>query len=142
MTTRAAWVASACHRVAFGPADVAFQPGQPGPLGVAALTSQFSTPFFYNPAGGNLLMDGRMFDGLIVPGVTFDASSLSTDQTSVLIASDRDSLTGGTGTIGLITGFSITPGVPEPSSIVLLIAAVIVFSLFGRRKNKQQKRKE
>ena len=81
-------------------------------------------------------MDVRMNRGFGGGGgapIEYDASTLPTDTSSAVIVSDRDSLTGTTGTFGLITGFRITPGVPEPSSVVLLIAAVAVFSLFGLR---------
>ncbi|HWX16586.1 MAG TPA: PEP-CTERM sorting domain-containing protein [Chthoniobacterales bacterium] len=75
-----------------------------------------TTPFFYNPANGNLLMDVRNFGG----GSTtfFDAAFTTGDGSSRVFNSDVNSGTGSTDTEALITGFTI---VPEPGSAALLL---------------------
>ena len=95
-----------------------------------------TTPFFYDPSMGNLLMEVRNFGG----GQTsfFDATSsfaffdgVSRVTTSTIgnanstVADNRDSL-------GLVTGFTI---VPEPASAVLLFAGGgMLLAWFGRRR--------
>jgi hypothetical protein len=83
-----------------------------------------TTPFFYDPAAGNLLLDVRNFGG----GTTteFDAQEapfnplLSELRVYSLPNSTNgvDSATGGYDDIGLVTQFTITPA-PEPGTMVL-----------------------
>jgi hypothetical protein len=76
-----------------------------------------TTPFLYNPALGNLLLDVRNFGG----GTTtfFDAVFTTGDGVSRVYNQDVNSATGSTDTEGLVTGFVI---VPEPSSAAMLLA--------------------
>jgi len=76
-----------------------------------------TTPFLYNPALGNLLLDVRNFGG----GSTtvFDAVSPLGDGVSRVTNTDVNSGTGTPDSAGLVTGFII---VPEPGSAALLLA--------------------
>ncbi|MEO7317424.1 MAG: hypothetical protein ABIZ56_00385 [Chthoniobacteraceae bacterium] len=79
-----------------------------------------TTPFFYNPAFGNLLMDVRNFGGGITDN--FDAVSASGDGVSrvTTMASGVNSTTADlTDSLGLVTAFTVVP-VPEPSIFVML----------------------
>jgi hypothetical protein len=91
-------------------------------------------------------MDVRMFTGFGLSGggeaITYDASDLSSDSSSSVVAGDRSDLMGIRTTEGLITGFRITP-VPAPSVTALALAALITVFLFGlRQKHKPTTRKE
>jgi hypothetical protein len=92
----------------------------------------FETPYFYNPAGGNLLVDFRIYSGLGY-GITFppfpppppppsailDAFNIVGDSVSSVYAHGAVMPTVGVpSSLGLATAFSITP-VPEPSSVLL-----------------------
>jgi len=91
------------------------------------------TPFLYNPANGNLLMDVRNFSG----GTTtfFDAvntpgggtvSRLYTDQTG----SVNSATANGSGPQGLVTEFL---SIPEPASIALLLSGGLALAAFAQR---------
>jgi hypothetical protein len=75
-----------------------------------------TTPFFYNPALGNLLLDVRNFGG----GSTtvFDAVFTTGDGVSRLFNQNVNDPTGSTDSLGLVTGFNI---VPEPGTAALLL---------------------
>ncbi|MHC4668825.1 MAG: PEP-CTERM sorting domain-containing protein [Planctomycetota bacterium] len=81
----------------------------------------FTTPFLYDPAGGNLLVDvvnptptvTRVFDAHWDPGDSISRAMAFT--ASAPVAQQIDSF-------GLITNFISTP-VPEPSLAVLVLAA-------------------
>ena len=75
-----------------------------------------TTPFHYNPANGNLLMDVRNFGG----GTTtfFDAAFTTGDGSSRVYSTDVNSPTGSADTEALITGFVI---VPEPNTAAMLL---------------------
>jgi hypothetical protein len=75
-----------------------------------------TTPFFYNPANGNLLLDVRNFGG----GSTtfFDAVFQVGDGVSRVYSQNVNDATGTPDSIGLVTGFVI---VPEPGSAALLL---------------------
>jgi hypothetical protein len=86
--------------------------------GPGLIPVRLSTPFFYDPRLGNLLLDVRDFQGTSNVFVgPFDAESTTGDSiSSVSSAFDEDSVTavsGTTSTIGLYTQFVI--GVPELS---------------------------
>ena len=76
-----------------------------------------TTPFLYNPALGNLLLDVRNFGG----GSTtfFDAVATTGDGVSRVYNQNVNGTTGSTDTSGLVTGFVI---VPEPGTAALLLA--------------------
>jgi hypothetical protein len=93
-----------------------------------------TTPFFYNPALGNLLLDVRNFGG----GSTtqFDAVATTGDGVSRVFNGDVNSGTGTTDTLGLVTGFVI---VPEPSSVAMLLAGGgMLLAWFGGCRRRQR----
>jgi len=75
-----------------------------------------TTPFHYDPAHGNLLMDVRNFGG----GTTtfFDSVVTFGDGVSRVFNTNVNGTTGTTDTSGLVTGFTI---VPEPNSAAMLL---------------------
>jgi hypothetical protein len=97
-----------------------------------------TTPFLYNPASGNLLLDVRNFSGLPSGAAGgFDSQSTLGDPISrVFSDSTTNSVgdaTGAADTEGLVTSFAITP---EPASVGLLamgLFLVVVGRAFRRR---------
>lgn len=90
-----------------------------------------TTPFYYNPAMGNLLLDivaagGRAF----LPGA-LDAQNIAGDSVSTLFALDGNSSIGIADTRGLVVRFDITI-VPEPDTWLLVTAAAA--ALFAVRR--------
>ena len=87
-----------------------------------------TTPFFYNPALGNLLLDVRNYGA----GSTtvFDAVFTSGDGVSrVFSTTNVNDPTGITDSLGLVTGFNI---VPEPGTAAMLLAGGgTLLALFG-----------
>ncbi len=83
-----------------------------------------TTPFLYNPASGNLLLDVRNFGG----GRTtqFDAQDTLGDSVSRVFGDTVGSASGATDTIGLVTRFSgaFISVVPEPGTLALVGLAV------------------
>ena len=93
-----------------------------------------TTPFFYNPALGNLLLDVRNFGA----GTTtvFDAVSPFGDGVSRVTNTDVNSGTGTPDSAGLVTGFII---VPEPgSAAMLLMGGGTLLAWFGGRRRRQR----
>jgi len=92
-----------------------------------------TTPFLYNPALGNLLLDVRNYGG----GSTtfFDAAFTTGDGSSRLFNSDVNSGTGSTDTEALVTGFVI---VPEPGTAMLLAGGGTLLALFGGCRRRQR----
>lgn len=80
-----------------------------------------TTPFAYDPATGNLLLEIRKFSNEVSGGIFFEAHRRSGDSISRLQALDADAETATTnpssGTVGLVTEFV---AVPEPSLIHFL----------------------
>jgi len=109
-----------------------------GPLGGPKnfdISITFATPFLYNPALGNLLLDVRNFGG----GATTQSDSQLSGSDSVsrvftnsLFPAGVNSPTGVSDTQGLVTKF-ITTAIPEPNSLFLLSAGLVVLG-FCRRK--------
>ncbi|SRR6266568_1812685 len=101
------------------------------PPGFGVLVN-LTTPFFYNPAAGNLLMDVRYYQ-LRSSGfpTDYDASTSSGDTVSRVYAFNVADASGLADTIGLVTGFVVTP-VPEPGSGILLLAGLSVLAIFIR----------
>jgi hypothetical protein len=93
-----------------------------------------TTPFLYNPALGNLLLDVRNFGGGST--ISFDAVSPLGDGVSRLYNSDVNSGTGSTDSVGLVTGFII---VPEPgSAAMLLVGGGTLLAWFGGCRRRQR----
>ena len=93
-----------------------------------------TTPFHYNPANGNLLMDVRNFGG----GSTcsFDAVFTPADGVSrVFSLTGVNATTGSTDTLGLVTGFNI---VPEPGTAMLVAGGGTLLALFGGCRRRQR----
>jgi hypothetical protein len=85
-----------------------------------------NTPFFYNPAAGNLLLDVRNLSG----GFTapFDAQNTVGDSISRLTSAKNgvNDLTGSADSIGLVTQLTLVAAVPEPSPRMLLLLGIIL----------------
>jgi hypothetical protein len=98
--------------------------GTPGSFSLTYIDLQ--QPFLYDPDVGNLLLDVRLSQG--TPTSYFDATEVAGDSVSRVWALDVNSPSGQADTLGLITGFSITP-IPEPSVGLLfgIGATIIVF---------------
>jgi len=93
------------------------------------------TPFFYNPANGNVLLEVRNYEPTAFPGVPqlnagpLDAFDVAGDPISRVYAlGNADATTGIADTLGLTTFFVVTP-IPEPSTLVLLTACLEFFGL-------------
>jgi len=89
---------------------------------------QFTTPFFYDPSKGSLLLDVRNFGG--GSSAQFDAVSSSGDSVSRVASFDVDDPSGPADTIGLVTRFDFV-AVPEPATGA--IAGLAIAALFARR---------
>jgi hypothetical protein len=118
------------NMVVLGPRTAGFAPTVLGSRLPIPLT--LDQPFYYDPARGNLLMDVRVIrqDG---PGLgTFDATLLEADSVSRIYAFDVGSLSGIADTLGIDTGFVITP-VPEPAALALVAVGLAALSLWFRQ---------
>ncbi len=94
-----------------------------------------TTPFLYNPALGNLLLDVRNFGGGST--TSFDAVFATGDGVSRVYNQDVNSGTGTTDTLGLVTGFII---VPEPGTGALLLAGGgTLLAWFGGCRRRQRR---
>lgn len=96
--------------------------------GGADIIITFTTPFFYDPRAGNLLMDVFNFGG----GVSspFNGNSSSSDTTSSVFSTGSvQDATGYVNTGGLVTVFTVTP-IPEPGSLALIGLAVALTAGF------------
>ena len=101
----------------------------------------FTTPFYYDPSQGNLLLDIRNFGGgstswgvppFFGPAYV-DAVNELGDRVSSVFANDVNALSGTTSTLGLVTRIGITP-VPEPGPLTLLLAGLAVFGVVARQR--------
>jgi hypothetical protein len=97
----------------------------------------FATPFLYDPALGNLLLDVRNFSG----GTTtsFDAQSSPTpDPISRVFSVSSSGVNDPTGVVnsdGLVTKFVTLTPVPEPSSLLLISVGIATFGFLRRRRH-------
>jgi hypothetical protein len=109
--------------------------GLSGP-GPATLTITGLTPFLYNPAQGNLLLDIVVTPGG-VPASGLVASYSSRTGTANGIFSRYQNYGGGTIGWGLVTRFDFTPAaVPEPAVLTLLATGILSVIGFGLRKQR------
>ena len=117
-----------------------------GPLGGPKdfdIVITFATPFSYNPAAGNLLLDVRNFGGFAGSIRPFDAQNTFGDSTSRLQSACNvltgacngvNDATGGPSTTGFVTRFSVVAVTPvaEPNSLLLTAISLAMFALFSR----------
>ena len=106
------------------------QPGSPQPF---VQTIIATSPFWYVPSQGNLLLDIRGRSGqAFLPGA-LDAQSTFGDSVSRVFANSELLTSGTADTIGLITRIDFTV-IPEPSTWMLAILGLGIFFVFRRRK--------
>lgn len=104
----------------------------PGNTRAFDIVISLTTPFLYNPALGDLLMDVRNF---AAGGTTqFDAQFLLGDTISRVFAGDVNATTGGTDTLGLIAQFTFEQ-VPEPASLALIALGLAGMGWNRRRRS-------
>jgi hypothetical protein len=79
------------------------------------------TPFLFDPAVGNLLLDVRNYQTIAPTSENhlLVATDTPADTVSIAIAADVNALSGATGSQGLQVLFDVTP-IPEPSAICLI----------------------
>jgi hypothetical protein len=108
-------------------------------------TINFTTPFVYNPAAGNLLVDLRVYRSGTAIGSFEDLHAFATsrpgDWVSSVLTGDVNATAGGTTTLGLDTLFTYTP-VPEPKVGLLVLGLCVVIGCGrfqqGRITNRRQ----
>jgi hypothetical protein len=96
---------------------------------------RFSTPFFYDPLQGNLLLDIRK-DAESTGSGSFDGELVLGDSISRVLGFTDSSTAFLTDSFGLVVDFQVTP-VPEPSAAIFLVVCALslgVSALKGRRK--------
>jgi hypothetical protein len=127
-------------RVVYARGSLSLSSAFTGPVGGPKdfdIVINLTTPFLYNPASGNLLMDVRNFGG---GGTTqFDAVS---SPNSVIERVWSIDVTATTGTYdatsaGLVTEFGFGPAVPEPSTLVAASFSVILCLGYALRRRMQ-----
>jgi hypothetical protein len=107
-------------KVVFGPASLAligYHSGSTTPQSFS-IRIPFSTPFFYDPNAGNLVMDVRNFTGGSSFGV-FDGQLTIGDSVSRVVGFVDAPSMFASDSFGFATQFEVTP-VPEPSSWALM----------------------
>jgi hypothetical protein len=123
-----------------GGAPLALSSAFTGPAGGTKafdIVINLTTPFHYNPALGNLLLDVRNFGGGTT--TTFDAQTTSGDPVSraVTTFSGVNSATADLNdTIGLVTRFTTTAAVPEPSTLALTGLGMLGLAGWLRKRKK------
>ena len=121
--------------------SVSFANNTPGAPPDFPVMITLNHPFFYNPAGGNLLMDVRLNQSGGIFGF-FDALNATGDPVSISYAFDVTAASGQTSTLGLATAFVFTP-VPEPATWALLAFGVpALFLAVHRQRNHRSESKK
>ena len=90
-----------------------------------------TTPFWYRPEQGNLLLDIKGRSGLTVFPGALDAQSALGDSISRVFANSEILTSGTADTLGLVTRFNMTV-VPEPSTWALLLTGSALLALYRR----------
>jgi len=106
--------------------------GSPNPFNVII---NFSQPFVYNPANGNLLLDVRNYGGGNYT-TEFDATDIYGDGISRVYtygSSVNSATADGSDSLGLVTEFIYQP-VPEPSTLALAGLGGLSLMLFRRQR--------
>ena len=101
--------------------------GNPAPFDI---TVPLTTPFFYNPAQGNLLLQVQNYSGAASPtGVELDGTMVTGDSVSRImnLGSATSATATGADSEGLVTEFVATP-VPE-ANITALLTTGLLFAL-------------
>jgi hypothetical protein len=111
----------------------AMDSSQPQPF---AVRIPFQTPFLYDPARGNLVID---ILALGTRNLSLDAQMTFGDGVGRVFA-NPDALSGTVDTLGLVTRFDITP-IPEPSTVALLLVGGSVPFLFSSKLRGRSSRK-
>jgi hypothetical protein len=108
----------------------AYQPGMsPQPF---AETITLTTPFFYSPSQGNLLVDIAASGGQVLFPGALDAQLASGDPVSRVFSPNGNSSTGTPDTLGLVTRFNIAV-IPEPAMVFLVAAGLVLLLVFKHR---------
>jgi hypothetical protein len=95
-------------------------------------TVNFSTPFVYNPANGNLVLDFQIPTGATVSGPGFGflgfdtANDLNDGVFSVVNINSGSSATGVLSTAATITAFQTSAAVPEPAAWAFMICGLLM----------------
>ena len=98
----------------------------------------FQTPFSYNPANGNLLLEIRVYEPTCCIGVPqlnvgpLDAYDVIGDAVSRVYGGGVDATAGSVDTLGLTTYFVVTP-VPEPAAWLLALLSILICFVWTRR---------
>jgi hypothetical protein len=111
----------------------------PGGPQLFSMVIPFSRPFLYQPTAGNLLLDVRNYGGIFPPLGALDAILTPGDSISSAWASDPTAPTADqTSSLGLAVALALTP-VPEPSSVALLLAGLLLFGLHFRQRKRHSR---
>lgn len=131
--------------VVLGPTRVQLSgAGGGGFTGFHVSFSFLDTPFYYNPANGNLLLDFRIYQGIGDVGVPqgvaiLDAFNVVGDSVSSVYGFGLTLPTSGqVSSLGLATAIRVIP-VPEPSTVTLLAVGLLFVGGMGWKRMKKHK---
>ncbi|MEO7937260.1 MAG: PEP-CTERM sorting domain-containing protein [Burkholderiaceae bacterium] len=106
-------------------------------------TITLQTPFLYNPAAGNLLLDVLIPTTATVSGTGFgfiafdNVNTINDGIYSVLDINNGAALVGTADTSGAIARFVGVSAVPEPETYAMMIAGLGVMGFFARRRKQK-----